>query len=208
VATGSQSAGARIVLLMSIAAIASTAAALLLEGLGEAGIRSAVRTSARVAAVFFLLPFSASALWTSWRRPLFRSMLRYRRHLGLGFAVTHFVHAATFLTLAARHTESFLANTSVSTLIGGSVGYVLLIAMTATSFDRPAAWLGRRAWKALHKTGSYVLWAIFFASYAGMAGRRPGIWLLLAGLGGAYALRVWAWARTRRTRASRATERP
>ena len=51
------------------------------------------------------------------------------------------------------------------TSIGGGMAYVFLAAMTATSFDRSAAWLGPRRWRLLHKTGMYYCWYIFFVSY-------------------------------------------
>jgi hypothetical protein len=41
--------------------------------------------------------------------------------------------------------------------------------MTITSFDRTAAWIGRRAWKALHTTGAWVIWGILTLNYTGAA---------------------------------------
>ncbi|MEO1430010.1 MAG: hypothetical protein AAFV71_13295 [Cyanobacteria bacterium J06633_8] len=40
----------------------------------------------------------------------------------------------------------------------GTLGYVLLIALTITSFKIPAKWLGKRGWKILHKTAMHYLW--------------------------------------------------
>jgi len=53
-----------------------------------------------------------------------------------------------------------------ATLIGGGLAYVFIATMTATSFDRSAAWLGARAWRRLHTVGMYYIWFIFFISYA------------------------------------------
>jgi hypothetical protein len=51
------------------------------------------------------------------------------------------------------------------TLIFGGLAYIFLYLMTATSFDRSAAWIGRTAWTRLHKTGAYTLWLVFTISY-------------------------------------------
>ena len=45
------------------------------------------------------------------------------------------------------------------------LGYVAIAAMTATSFDRTAAWLGPRRWRRLHLTAGYLIWFVFLASY-------------------------------------------
>jgi CheY-like chemotaxis protein len=71
--------------------------------------------------------------------------------------------------------------------------YGLLAAMTVTSFDRTAAWLGRRAWNALHTVGSLTLWGAFLVRVR----HAPGYWLAVALAGVAMALRIIAWARRR-----------
>ncbi len=75
-------------------------------------------------------------------------------------------------------------------MLGGGLAYVFLAAMTATSFDRTAAWLGPRAWKALHTAGVYYLWLIFFVTYLPRLGQSV-IYVLIVGLlVAAMALRV------------------
>jgi methionine sulfoxide reductase heme-binding subunit len=49
---------------------------------------------------------------------------------------------------------------------GGTFGYLLLIAMTITSFDRPAALIGQRAWKILHTTGMHFFWLAFTLEFS------------------------------------------
>ena len=48
----------------------------------------------------------------------------------------------------------------------GTLGYILLIAMTVTSFKRPAAWLGKRSWKILHTTGMHFFWLGLLFEYS------------------------------------------
>jgi len=48
----------------------------------------------------------------------------------------------------------------------GTLGCILLIAMTVTSFKRPAAWLGKRSWKILHITGMHFFWLGLLFEYS------------------------------------------
>ena len=80
----------------------------------------------------------------------------------------------------------------------------MLAAMTATSFDRTAAWLGRRAWRVLHLVGSFYLWGAFVQAFFRRALHAPGYGLPLALAVAAMLLRVVAWYRGR-TKSRRAT---
>ena len=79
----------------------------------------------------------------------------------------------------------------MTTIVLGGFGLVVIAAMTATSFDRTAAWLGPRAWRVLHTFGVYYLWLIFMATFVPNLAREwealPPILLLV----GALALRLW-----------------
>jgi hypothetical protein len=75
------------------------------------------------------------------------------------------------------------------------LAYVVLFLMTATSFDTTAAWLGRRVWLLLHRTGAYYLWFVFFVTYLPSSISSPfyvpHLLILLAAMG----LRAYArWA--------------
>ena len=162
------------------------AAILAVDGIDEPGLRAAVRTSAQTSFVLFTAAFSASALCAAWPRPLTRWMLRNRRYLGVSFAVSHFIHLMAIVALAVRLGDRFKLDPT--TLVGGGLAYVFIAAMTATSFDRTAAWIGPRAWRRLHTTGAYYIWFIFFISYAPRAAIEslwyaPFVFILLAVIG-------------------------
>jgi sulfoxide reductase heme-binding subunit YedZ len=170
-------------------------------GVGEAGLRAAVRTSAQTSFVLFTGAFSASALCAIWPNRLTRWMLRNRRYLGVSFAVSHFIHLIAIIALALRLGDQFKLDPA--TLVGGGVAYVFIAAMTATSFDRIAAWIGPRAWRRLHTTGGYYIWFIFFISYAPRTAvtslwYAPVVFVLLA----VVALRVVVRLRSRRRSAA------
>jgi sulfoxide reductase heme-binding subunit YedZ len=166
--------------------VSLAAAILALQGVGELGLRAVVRTTAQTSLVLFTAAFSASALYATWPRPSTRWMRHNRRYLGVSFAVSHLIHLIAIIALAVQLGAQFKLNPA--TLIGGGVGYVFIAAMTATSFDRTAAWLGPRAWRRLHTTGSYVVWFVFFVSYApravsASAWYAPCVVILLAAIG-------------------------
>ena len=153
----------------ALASVALGAGALAVAGTGEPGLRLAIRLSARESYALFVLLFAAAPLNAVWRARGTKWLLRNRRYLGVSMAVSHAGHLAFVIALARAHPLSFTRSVAPTTLIGGSIGYVLLALMTATSFDRTAALLGRRAWRALHTTGMWTLFAIFAFTYAGRA---------------------------------------
>ena len=116
----------------------------------------------------------------------------------VGFAASHLIHAATIIALAVTYPAAFAA--AAPARIPALIGYVLLLAMTATSFDRTAQWIGPRAWKVLHTIGSLYLWAAFLRAFLRRALHMPAYSLAVAL--GAIALRVIAWQRGRRAAAA------
>lgn len=129
------------------------------------GVRMVIRFTARSSLLLFCLAFSAAALarlwpsaWTRWQR-------RNRRYLGLSFAASHAIHAGAILTFANMDAAGFAEATSPASYSFGGIGYAFIIALSATSFDRTAALLGPRAWRALHLVGGYYLWLQFMVSF-------------------------------------------
>lgn len=129
------------------------------------GVRMVIRFTARSSLLLFCLAFSAAALaqlwpngWTRWQR-------RNRRYLGLSFAASHGIHAVAIVILANMDPAGFADATSAASYIFGGIGYAFIIAMSATSFDRTAAVIGPRIWRALHLVGGYYLWFQFMVSF-------------------------------------------
>src|SRR5437588_696022 len=78
-------------------------------------------------------------------------------------------------------------------------------AVGAASFDRGAAWLGPRRWRALHTAGMYWLWFIFFVSFAPRAPTSPLYAVVTLGLLTALGLRIRYRPGVLSTLAARAT---
>ncbi len=178
---------------VSLALAALTAAILVGAGTGEDGLRMLIRATARTSVALFALAFAASSLRRLWRSDATAWLLRNRRQLGVSFAVSHFVHLVAIVVTARAHPE-FRASIPWITIVFGSLAYVFVAAMAATSFDRTAAWLGRRRWALLHGVGGWFLWILFAQSYLPRAVASPAhlpvAALVLAVLGVRIAARV------------------
>jgi methionine sulfoxide reductase heme-binding subunit len=163
------------------------------------GIRLVIRATARTSLVLFVLAFTASAMAelapgeaTRWQR-------RNRRYLGVSFAVSHFIHLAAIVSLAAADKALFWQLTNIGTIVLAGTAYLFIAAMTATSFDRTAAWLGPRKWRLLHLVGSWYIWI----SFAVAIGKRVPLdrfyWPMAALVLAAGLVRLAAmWRRNRR----------
>jgi DMSO/TMAO reductase YedYZ heme-binding membrane subunit len=129
------------------------------------GARMVIRFTARSSLLLFCLAFSAAALARLWPSAWTRWQWRNRRYLGLSFATSHAIHAVAIVAFARMDPASFAEATSAASYIFGGIGYAVIIAMSATSFDRTAALLGPHAWRALHLAGGYYLWFQFMVSF-------------------------------------------
>jgi methionine sulfoxide reductase heme-binding subunit len=160
-------------------AVIFAAATVLAFGIGGSnGARAALLLTGRTSLALFMLAFTAAALHqlrpntvTSWMR-------RNRRYLGVSFAGSHAIHAiAIALLVASAGAHAIPPPLKQVSLQVGMVplyaGYVCIAAMTATSFNRTAAFIGRKAWHWLHLVGSYVIWADFVEAYGPRAIRDP-----------------------------------
>lgn len=180
----------------SLVIVALVAAILAARGDSDVGLRSVIRATAFTSLLLFTGAFTASSLHQAWPSRSTRWLLQNRRYLGVSFAVSHFAHLAGIVALASTAPTFRL---QASTAILGGLAYFFVVAMTATSFDRTAAWLGPRAWRALHRTGAYYIWLIFFLTYLPRLAQAPlygfMVLVLLAGIG----LRGLAFVQRRRS---------
>jgi DMSO/TMAO reductase YedYZ heme-binding membrane subunit len=180
----------------SLALVALQIALFAWGGTEESGVRMLVRASARVSFAIFLLAYLARPARQLWPSPATRWLARNRRYLGVSFAVAHGLHGLDIALLGLLLGDGF--EMLPATLYGGGLAYVLLAAMTLTSFDRTARWLGPRRWKTLHRIGIHYIWFIFAQSWTGAAFQSP--WYLPFALAtwGALGVRIAAW-RARRS---------
>ncbi|MGV7218834.1 hypothetical protein [Bradyrhizobium sp. UFLA05-112] len=188
----------RLVALLSLSLIALSLWIAAMRQFEIEGVRMAIRFTARSSLLLFCLAFSAAALvrlwpngWTRWQR-------RNRRYLGLGFAVSHGLHAVAIVSLAKMDPAGFATASSAASYLFGGIGYAIIVAMAATSFDRTADLLGPRAWRTLHLVGGYYLCFQFMVSFAKRVPAMPLYAAFLVPLLAVIALRLIAMAATSR----------
>lgn len=167
---------------------ATTAALLLTRGAGEPTFSLVARIGARSALVAFALAFSARPLHECLPSRVTRTLLTWRRELGVCFAASHlwFLGANVSRVILHHGGDPFSLRPPSAWIVGGG-GYVFIVAMAITSFPRPAAALGPRRWKLLHTVGGWAILLGFLNSYGLRAifaeGYLPHAALVLAVLG-------------------------
>ncbi len=140
--------------LVAAACVAYLAAA----GLADDDIRLLLRLTAQVAFVVLLLVFIARPLRDLIKTPLTLALLKNRKQLGVTFAGIHTVHM-TLIFYRAQQVSDF--EFSLASNLPGMVTYVVIYLMLITSFSGPAKAIGPKAWRILHKTGLFLITAVF-----------------------------------------------
>jgi methionine sulfoxide reductase heme-binding subunit len=187
-------------LLIAITVVIGTMCAGLLATTGDP--RDVVIWTARTSFVLFVLAYLARPATVLWPSAVTKRLLRERKWIGDGFAVSHLYHLAAIIAVAAGGWDAFMAERDGGTLLA-IAGYLLLFAMAITSIDRVRAAMSRRAWNALHRTGMHVLWIVFMGSYvkrfstSGVAAAAVTVLAVIAGVRAAAWLRARSKARAR-----------
>src|SRR5206468_3653008 len=169
------------------------------------GVRMVIRFTARSSLLLFCLAFGAAALARLWPNAWTRWQRRNRRYLGLSFAASHAIHAVAIVAFAQMDPAGFAEATSAASYIFGGVGFACIVAMSAASFDRTAALIGPRAWRALHLAGGYCLWFQFMVSFGKRAPAMPLYAAFLVPLLAVISLRLIAMAADPRGRTAKAS---
>ena len=131
-----------------------------------AGVRLIIRITARISLPLFLAAFSASALVRIWPSGTTQWLLVNRRWLGLSFAWSHLVHLLAIFALVRSDNALFWTLTNPVSLTGGTITYLFIAAMAATSFNGAVRALGPQRWSLLHRTGLWAVWLVFLISNA------------------------------------------
>ncbi|WP_137753661.1 ferric reductase-like transmembrane domain-containing protein [Sphingopyxis sp. L1A2A] len=130
---------------------------LLVIGWDTDGYRMVIRATARTSLILFLAAFAASAAFKLWPGPFTRWLRRNRRQLGLGFAMSHFIHALAIIALWKTDPGVFWVLTNPKSIATGGTAYVFIALLAATSFDRMVKAMGPKAWARLHWWGVWIV---------------------------------------------------
>jgi methionine sulfoxide reductase heme-binding subunit len=155
------------------------------------GFRQLIRATARSSFALFLLAFTASAAARRWPGKFTGWQLANRRQIGLGFAVSHTIHAAAIAGFAWMDPDGFHAATDPASFVTGGLAYVFIVLMAVTSFDGAVRWLGARRWRVLHLAGLYFLWVSFLVTFGKRIPMSGAYVLPVVVLLAALALRLW-----------------
>jgi methionine sulfoxide reductase heme-binding subunit len=132
-----------------------------IDGITEASVRLAIRATARVSCLLFLMSFVAAPLHRLWTTNFSQWLRQNRRFFGLSMAVSHGFHG---VTIGALHIVTHGQHPQINPL--AVLGYIFLAAMAITSFQPPAKAIGRRAWRVLHTAGMHYFWLAFMMEFA------------------------------------------
>ena len=129
-----------------------------------------IRLSVQLASPWIYIAFVTSALTTLFPNAFSKWLLRNRRYTGLSFAAGfgwQAVFIAVLLTLYPAHYWDDLHK--ASDLLGRSLSYIFLLALTITSFLSVRRKMSRAQWHWLHLIGIWYFWAAIWVSYAEQA---------------------------------------
>jgi methionine sulfoxide reductase heme-binding subunit len=133
--------------------------------------REAVRLTARTSLILFVLAFVASGVRRLWQGMLTGWLLANRRMFGLGFVVSHLLHAAVLVRLWRLDPVLFDDLTTAASFIAGGLCYAVILALGVTSFLPVRRRLSPRAWSRLHSFGVWFIWLFFLVNF----GRRAAV---------------------------------
>lgn len=130
------------------------------------GVSHMIGYSVRFAIPLIFIVIAASAMQRLFPGPFTNWWLRNRKYLGLCFAVAMAWQGLFIFIMSTWFRDYYYAEIYLlRDEIEGSVGYIFLAAMVATSFRAGRKYLSARQWKVMHTCGVYFLWAYPFSVY-------------------------------------------
>ena len=179
---------------------------------GREATRLALRLTARLSFVYFMVAFVASPLARLRPGRLGRWLVRRRRAFGVAFGASMTIHVGCILRLYTLYAPDRPPMVTDADFFVGVPGLVLVALMTVTSLIAVRRRIPPRAWKRLHTVGLYVVWSIFFLCLVDSVSRKEtdhpfaAYVAFIAVLVAAMALRLTAFRRDRVGARGRARE--
>jgi DMSO/TMAO reductase YedYZ heme-binding membrane subunit len=169
---------------------------------GPVGVSEMIQMTVRWSVPLLFLAFATPAMNILFPSKFTRWLLRNSRSIGLSYAAAMGWQLFFILWMWAGHWEYY---TGEVYLLGDIIfqvpGYLVIFAMTITSFAPVRRRMSAGQWRVLHKMGIYFLWFILVDTYYYELTYYGDIQVidyiyLVAGLL-AYLMRVAAWSRLR-----------
>jgi DMSO/TMAO reductase YedYZ heme-binding membrane subunit len=172
------------------------------------GVSTMIQFSVRWAVPLIFLVVAASSVQILFPGPFPRWWVQNRKYIGLCFAVAMswqglFIFIMSYFFREYYYAEVYLLRDELE----GTIGYIFLFAMVATSFQFGRKHLTPTQWKLLHRSAMYFLWAYPFSVYWWnlFYYENPQAIDYVYYWGGflAFALRIAAWGKLRQQAAKR-----
>lgn len=173
-----------------------------------AQISGMIALTVRLAVPWLFVAFAASSLIILFPGDLTRWIARNRRIIGLCFAAGMAWQLFFILWLVTGFFGYYMEEAyNYYDLAEQIPGYIILIAMTITSFRFGRRMISGRQWRLLHKGGIYFLWGVVWSTYWFELYYYDDIqmidyiyyWMGIA----AWGVRIAAWSKKRRLRQRR-----
>ncbi|MEM6682069.1 MAG: hypothetical protein AAF607_07485 [Pseudomonadota bacterium] len=130
------------------------------------GLSHMIGYAVRWAVPFIYLVVAASSVQILFPSPLGQWWLRNRKILGLCFAVGMFWQGLFIFMVSTFHRDYYFDDIyAFRDELEGTIGYIFLAAMVATSFQIGRKYVSSQQWKLIQKSGVYFLWAYPFSVY-------------------------------------------
>jgi len=130
------------------------------------GVSAMIQFSVRLAVPWLFIAFASSSLFVVFPGSFSHWLLRNQRIIGLCFAAGMAWQLLFILWMVVGYSDYYIEEAySYFDLAEQIPGYLLLIAMTITSFQFGRSKLSPRQWKILHKGGIYFLWGVIWSTY-------------------------------------------
>lgn len=142
------------------------------HGTGEIGTREALRGTARLAFVPFVLCFIARPLHDLHSNGISAWLLANRRVLGVSFGLSITVHLGLILWLFYLSAPDIPEVVTMADFAIGGPGLFLVAVMLVTSMERARAAIDPVWWNRIHTFGQYLVWFIFLACLTDSHGRK------------------------------------
>lgn len=147
---------------------------LLVEGVAEAGTREALRATARLSLVLFLMAFVARPLQQLYPSRLGRWLMKNRSLIGVCFGLSLSAHILLIVWLFVLSAPHIPRSVGFLDILVGGAGLLVVLAMIVTSTAGIRRAMGARAWQRLHLYGQYLVWFVFtFCLISSYAAKSP-----------------------------------
>lgn len=130
------------------------------------GVSAMIGFSVRIAVPFIFVVVAAPSVQALFPGPFPMWWLRNRKYIGLCFAVAMAWQGIFIFMMSNFFRDYYYENIYLlRDELEGTVGYIFLAAMVATSFAFGRKRLSPMQWKLLHRSSMYFLWAYAFSVY-------------------------------------------